>query len=43
MLLHALPEQHVQWDEAYQQSGLLTQEDIGRILQVSERTIRSDI
>ncbi len=30
-------------EEAYQQSGLLTQEDIGRILQVSERTIRSDI
>lgn len=30
-------------EEAYEQGGLLTQEDIGRILQVSERTIRSDI
>lgn len=30
-------------EEAYEQDGLLTQEDIGRILQVSERTIRSDI
>ena len=30
-------------DEAYEQSGLLTQEDLGRLLQVSSRTIRSDI
>lgn len=30
-------------EEAYQQEGLLTQEDIGRLLQVSSRTIRSDI
>ncbi|MFQ5710072.1 MAG: DUF1670 domain-containing protein [bacterium] len=30
-------------DEAYFQSGLLTQEDLGRLLQVSSRTIRSDI
>ena len=30
-------------EEAYEQGGLLTQEDIGRVLQVSERTIRSDI
>jgi DNA-binding CsgD family transcriptional regulator len=30
-------------EEAWDQEGLLTQEDIGRILQVSERTIRSDI
>ncbi len=30
-------------DEAYYQGGLLTQEDIGRLLQVSSRTVRSDI
>ncbi len=30
-------------EEAYSQGGLLTQEDIGRLLQVSSRTIRSDI
>jgi DNA-binding CsgD family transcriptional regulator len=30
-------------EEAYEQEALLTQEDVGRILQVSERTIRSDI
>ena len=30
-------------DEAYSQGGLLTQEDLGRILQVTERTIRTDI
>jgi len=30
-------------EEAYIQGGLLTQEDIGRLLQVSSRTIRSDI
>ena len=30
-------------EEAYIQGGLLTQEDIGRILQVSSRTIRADI
>lgn len=30
-------------DEAYSQKGLLTQEDLGRLLQVSSRTIRSDI
>ncbi len=30
-------------DEAYEQGGLLTQEDLGRMLQVSSRTIRSDI
>jgi biotin operon repressor len=30
-------------EEAYQQGGLLTQEDLGRLLQVSSRTIRSDI
>ncbi len=30
-------------EEAYEQGGVLTQEDIGRVLQVSERTIRSDI
>lgn len=30
-------------DEAYEQGGLLTQEDLGRLLQVSSRTIRSDI
>jgi DNA-binding CsgD family transcriptional regulator len=30
-------------EEASEQGGLLTQEDIGRVLQVSERTIRSDI
>lgn len=30
-------------EEAYDQGGLLTQEDLGRILQVSSRTIRSDI
>jgi hypothetical protein len=30
-------------EEAYEQQGLLTQEDIGRVLQVTERTIRSDI
>ncbi len=30
-------------EEAYQQEGLLTQEDLGRLLQVSSRTIRSDI
>lgn len=30
-------------EEAYFQGGLLTQEDLGRLLQVSSRTIRSDI
>ena len=30
-------------EEAYVQGGLLTQEDLGRILQVSSRTVRSDI
>ena len=30
-------------EEAYYQGGLLTQEDIGRVLQVSSRTIRSDL
>jgi DNA-binding CsgD family transcriptional regulator len=30
-------------EEAYVQGGLLTQEDIGRLLQVSSRTIREDI
>ena len=30
-------------EEAYQQGGLLTQEDIGRLLQVSSRTVRADI
>jgi biotin operon repressor len=30
-------------EEAYVQGGLMTQEDLGRILQVSSRTIRSDI
>jgi len=30
-------------EEAYEQGGLLTQEDLGRLLQVSSRTIRSDI
>jgi biotin operon repressor len=30
-------------EEAYHQEGLLTQEDLGRLLQVSSRTIRSDI
>lgn len=30
-------------EEAYQQDGLLTQEDLGRLLQVSSRTIRTDI
>lgn len=30
-------------EEAYWQGGLLTQEDIGRILQVSSRTVREDI
>jgi DNA-binding CsgD family transcriptional regulator len=30
-------------EEAFQQGGLLTQEDLGRLLQVSSRTIRSDI
>lgn len=30
-------------DEAYGQGGLLTQEDLARLLQVSSRTIRSDI
>lgn len=30
-------------EEAYHQGGLLTQEDIGRLLQVSSRTIREDI
>lgn len=30
-------------EEAYIQGGLLTQEDIGRLLQVSSRTIREDI
>lgn len=30
-------------EEAYHQGGLLTQEDIGRILQVSSRTVREDI
>jgi len=30
-------------EEAFHQNGLLTQEDLGRLLQVSSRTIRSDI
>ena len=30
-------------EEAFIQGGLLTQEDLGRLLQVSSRTIRSDI
>ena len=30
-------------EEAYIQNGILTQEDLGRLLQVSSRTIRSDI
>lgn len=30
-------------EEAYYQEGLLTQEDIGRLLQVSSRTVREDI
>lgn len=30
-------------EESYIQGGLLTQEDLGRLLQVSSRTIRSDI
>ena len=30
-------------EEAFHQGGLLTQEDLGRLLQVSSRTIRSDI
>jgi DNA-binding CsgD family transcriptional regulator len=30
-------------EEAFMQGGLLTQEDLGRLLQVSSRTIRSDI
>jgi len=30
-------------EEAYFQGGLLTQEDLGRLLQTSSRTIRSDI
>jgi len=30
-------------DEAFLQGGLLTQEDLGRLLQVSSRSIRSDI
>jgi len=30
-------------DEAYEQDGLLTQEDLSRLLQVSVRTIRADI
>jgi hypothetical protein len=30
-------------EEAYEQGGLLTQEDLGRLLQVSSRTIRSDM
>jgi len=30
-------------EEAYWQGGLLTQEDIGRVLQVSVRTVREDI
>lgn len=30
-------------EEAYNQGGLLTQEDIGRLLQVSSRTIREDV
>ena len=30
-------------EESYYQGGLLTQEDIGRLLQVSSRTIREDI
>ncbi len=30
-------------EEAYDRGGLLTQEDLGRLLQVSSRTIRSDI
>ena len=30
-------------EEAYDQGGVLTQEDLGRVLQISSRTIRSDI
>lgn len=30
-------------EESYHQKGLLTQEDLGRLLQVTSRTIRSDI
>ena len=30
-------------EEAFEQGGLLTQEDLGRLLQVSSRTIRTDI
>jgi Fic family protein len=30
-------------EEAEEQGGILTQEDLGRLLQVSSRTIRSDI
>ena len=30
-------------EEAYHQGGVLTQEDIGRLLQVSSRTVREDI
>lgn len=30
-------------EEAFEQGGLLTQEDLGRLLQVSSRTIRSDM
>jgi DNA-binding Lrp family transcriptional regulator len=30
-------------EEAYYQEGLLTQEDIGRLLQVSSRTVREDL
>jgi biotin operon repressor len=30
-------------EEAYSQGGLLTQEDLGRLLQVTSRTIRTDI
>lgn len=30
-------------EEAYDQGGILTQEDLGRLLHVSSRTIRSDI
>jgi len=30
-------------EEAYDQGGILTQEDLGRLLQVSDRTIREDV
>jgi len=30
-------------EEAYEQDGILTQEDLGRLLQVTSRTIREDV